>query len=79
MRKGIEKEEAIQTDRSCRALNSRPKEFGGRQRAIKVFFFFFFFQGLTCSYGSSQSRDPIRATAAVLRHRYSNTRSELYL
>ena len=34
----MEKEEAIQIDRSCRALSARIKEFGGKQRAISRVF-----------------------------------------
>ena len=41
------------------------------------FFFFLSFRAAPAAYGGSQARDPIRAVAAGLHHRHSNTRSEL--
>ena len=37
--------------------------------------FFFFFRAVPVAYGGSQTRDPIRATAASLCHRPSNIKS----
>ena len=42
-------------------------------------FFFFFFRAAPASYGGSQARGQIRATAAGLRQSRSNARSEPHL
>jgi len=61
VRKWVEKEEAIQIDRSCRALSARIKEFGGKQRAISRVFQ----QGLH-SHLCSQDKSPSGTSQAQL-------------
>ena len=43
------------------------------------FFFFLLFRSAPATYGSSQARGQIRATAAGLHHSQSNTGSRLHL
>jgi len=43
------------------------------------FSFFFFFRAVPATYGGSQARGPIAATAASLQHSHSNTRSKPHL
>ena len=46
---------------------------------LLFFFFFWLFRAAPTAYGDSQERGPMRAAAAGLHHRQSNTRSKLRL
>ena len=48
-------------------------KFIGHSKCYKLFFFFFLFRATPVAYGGSQARGPVRATAASLHHKHSNT------
>ena len=67
-----------QKNKTKQNKNKNSLKFGGNLMFL-AFFFFFFPWATPTAYGSSQTRDGIRAVAASLHHSHSNARSELLL